>query len=166
MNDSDFESPIRPIRKRRHLLNMVSKCWGETGEKWQTHSWSIYWAFPLSAVGRQVFPLKTLNAIWPKAGQNVTAFLLTVPSWRLPRCTWSCCVAVNYCHRQFTFPTEALDLKKRSMLCSTWLFFQITWVSVPFVFNKMISIVALFCRNESITKIACCLKKKSRRMPV
>ncbi|NWW97611.1 FANCM protein, partial [Caloenas nicobarica] len=26
MNDSDFESPIRPIRKRRHPLNMVSKC--------------------------------------------------------------------------------------------------------------------------------------------
>ncbi|NXH70722.1 FANCM protein, partial [Hydrobates tethys] len=26
MNDSDFESPIRAIRKRRHPLNMVSKC--------------------------------------------------------------------------------------------------------------------------------------------
>ncbi|NXX56414.1 FANCM protein, partial [Scopus umbretta] len=30
MNDSDFESPIRAIRKRRHPLNMVSKCFGET----------------------------------------------------------------------------------------------------------------------------------------
>lgn len=33
MNDSDFESPIRAIRKRRHPLNMVSKCFGETEEK-------------------------------------------------------------------------------------------------------------------------------------
>ncbi|NWX16912.1 FANCM protein, partial [Aegotheles bennettii] len=33
MNDSDFESPVRAIRKRRLPINVVSKCLGETGEK-------------------------------------------------------------------------------------------------------------------------------------
>ncbi|KFP29953.1 Fanconi anemia group M protein, partial [Colius striatus] len=32
LQDSDFESPIRAIRKRRHPLNVVSKCFGKTAE--------------------------------------------------------------------------------------------------------------------------------------
>ncbi|NWU67738.1 FANCM protein, partial [Pterocles burchelli] len=36
-NDSDFESPIRAIRKRRQPLNVVSKCFGETRKIKQTH---------------------------------------------------------------------------------------------------------------------------------
>lgn len=29
LSDSDFESPIRAVRKRRHPLNMVSNCFGD-----------------------------------------------------------------------------------------------------------------------------------------
>ncbi|NXG36266.1 FANCM protein, partial [Dromaius novaehollandiae] len=33
MNDSDFESPVHAVRKRRHPLNMVSVCFGDIEEK-------------------------------------------------------------------------------------------------------------------------------------
>ncbi|NXN25240.1 FANCM protein, partial [Nycticryphes semicollaris] len=50
LSESDAESPVCAVRKRRHPLNMVSKCWAG-GEMMQTQSLGSPWLF-LQPVGQ------------------------------------------------------------------------------------------------------------------